>query len=251
MTNQTSKSKTVTINNSLTTIPDIYKLKVLGKGHDGIVFGYHDLALKLYKHNLDYIYSHDLMTYEKICYFIKHIDLRRIITPIDSLFDEKGVYCGYVMPKYLPFDPEAKNKFPPCDYAIYTCQDFLVALNELEQDFNILTDHYLIPKDINYGSYIYTTDFLHMCDADKYYFVDRNPKQQNDQIFKYITMKLIYCMIISVKTYNKQEKTQVLKNLKQIIRNHSNYSKLQQELIRNPHEDLSTFTKYLIRRHHL
>ena len=73
-------------------IPNVFELKRLGAGHDGVVYRYDDLVFKLLKYDIDLRKQKDLMTFEKAYYFMENLDLKRIAQPIDILFDSDGVY---------------------------------------------------------------------------------------------------------------------------------------------------------------
>lgn len=65
-----------------------------------MVFKYNDKALKLLKYDIENRQKKDLMTFEKACYFVENLNLRRVIIPIDVLLDINGIYIGIVMDYY-------------------------------------------------------------------------------------------------------------------------------------------------------
>lgn len=137
------------------------------------------------------------MTFEKACYFVENLNLRRVIIPIDVLLDINGIYIGIVMDYYDNlFDSKKKNSCLYKEPGDFTCGDLVLATSELEEDFNDLTNNKVCAKDINRGSYIYTDNFMYLCDVDKYSIggqgiEDLNKKAVNFTIAKFLFYEMI------------------------------------------------------------
>lgn len=159
--------KTVILKNNLEEIPNIYDLEKIGSGHDGLVFRYQDKVLKLLKYDINTRKVKNLMTFDKAIYFQKKLKLIRMTKPIDTMLDVDGIYTGIVM-EYLDDVTTEKKKGTPRykETGNFTCGDLVCSTNDLEEDFNELTKNRVQAKDLNRGSYIYTTDFMHLCDMD-------------------------------------------------------------------------------------
>lgn len=155
----------------LSQVSGVRDLPKLGCGHDGAVFKYgDDKALKLLKYGIEGRKDKSLMTFEKCLYFVDELNgLKRIVTPCDILLDSSGVYTGYVM--HLLDDVTLDSKKGTAYYkkiGDFTCGDLALAVNELAEDFNLLSKKRVVAADLNRGSMIITRRFLELCDTDKY-----------------------------------------------------------------------------------
>lgn len=151
-------------------LPNVYDLPRLGAGHDGYVFQYGDgLALKLLKYDINERTRRDLMTFEKALHITENLDLKRIVGPVDVLFDEDGIYTGYVMRRV---EDLASEQFKGTSVyrapGEFDCGQLLWAMEELGEDFSQLSKKGMIAKDINRGSLLFPADYLYLCDMDKY-----------------------------------------------------------------------------------
>ena len=207
---------------SLEVIPDIFSLPRIGAGHDGYVFLFNNKSLKLLKYNITLRKEKGLMTFAKVVYFKNELNLKRFAKPIDILLDDEGVYAGYVMDYLEDITSDDKKDCPTYRTIIdFTCGDFINTTNQLEDDFNELSRKKVLASDINSGSYIYTTDFIKLCDMDKYqlnnsYVADRNKAMLNYVLAKY----LYYAMDLSCNLDKEQ-----LKKINNWVKKMTNSSK--------------------------
>lgn len=197
------------------TIPNIYELEKIGAGHDGVVFRYGDFALKLLKYDILERKEKNLMSYDKANYFSENLHLERIITPIDTMLDADGVYTGYVM-NYID-DVSSKQKKNTPDYkepGMFKIWDLLYAIAELEKDFSCMTKNHVMAKDINRGSYLYSSSFMHICDTDKY-IISKNQSSdvynQNISTLNFTIAKFLFYEMQKSKNYDKN-KLKILSN---------------------------------------
>ncbi len=183
--------KPVILRSNLKVILNIYDLEKVGAGHDGYVYRLGNLCLKLLKHGLDGRKEKGLITFDKAIYFQDNLDLKRIITPCDVLLDSDGVYTGYVM-RYITDVTKDSNSPYHCESGDFTCRDLVSASTDLQMDFEELTKKKVLVKDINRGSYIYSYDFLHLCDTDKYIYGINNTYEGNIQALNFVIAKFLY-----------------------------------------------------------
>lgn len=171
-------------------IPNVFKLERVGAGHDGFVYRDGDIVYKVLKHDIDERKERGLMSFDKARIF-QELDVKRIIKPTDVLIDEDGRYAGYVM-KY--YEDLTKNPNSPRFKQIgdFTCGDFIHSVDELENDFVVLTKEGVTPKDLNRGSYIFSPDFVHLCDMDKYQLSRGRAIQVNWEQLNFIIAKMMY-----------------------------------------------------------
>lgn len=207
------KTQEIILRNNLEVIPNIYDLKKVGAGHDGIVFQYKDMALKLLKYDINTRKQKGLMTFEKALFLQKEILLKRILQPIDIMLDSDGVYAGFVT-RYLD-DVTRKEKIGTSRYKTpgqFTCGDLICSSNELEEDFNELTKNNVLAKDINRGSYIYTNDFIYLCDMDKYIIGDISSIENLNRInLNFIIAKFLYYEMLKQENIDKIQQRQLSK----------------------------------------
>ena len=115
-------------------VSDVYKLQRAGSGHDGIVYKYKDLVLKILKYDAITRQKQGSMTYEKALYFMSELELKRITQPIDILFDVDGVYTGYAM-KYLEDVSEEKDDFTMYDLYFGGYKDARLVLGLYREEY--------------------------------------------------------------------------------------------------------------------
>lgn len=198
--------KQVVLRSTLEVIPDISALPRVGAGHDGRVFRFNDKALKLLKYDISLRKEKNLMTFSKATYFLDELDLKRIIKPIDILLDSEGVYTGYVM-EYLDDVTNPKKKDSPIyrEPEDFSCGELINSIHDLIEDFNELTRKNVLAADINRGSYIFTTDFMHLCDMDKYQKDLIKIDDQNKRMLNYVIAKFL-AIVMSKKLSKEQLK---------------------------------------------
>lgn len=150
-------------------IPNIFDLPRFGAGHDGIVFRYGDLALKLLKYDIETRKVKGLMTFQKAKFFTEELELKRYVQPRGIMLDEDGVYCGYSMDGLEDVTLEKKRgTIEFMERGDFSVSELRTAIDELEQDGEQLTAKKIVAKDLNRGSYIFTSRFMHICDMDKF-----------------------------------------------------------------------------------
>ena len=187
------QNRTYVFRSSLEIVENIFALPRIGAGHDGYVFRLNNKALKLLKYDISLRKEKGLMTFAKAVYFQDELDLKRFTKPIDILLDEEGVYSGYVM-DYLEDVTSEDKKDSPIHRSIidFTCGDLIHAANQLEEDFAKLSKKKVLASDINAGSYIYTTDFIKLCDMDKYQVSSTDVTERNKSMLNYVLAKYLY-----------------------------------------------------------
>lgn len=230
-------------------IPNVFELKRLGAGHDGVVYRYDDLVFKLLKYDIDLRKQKDLMTFEKAYYFMENLDLKRIAQPIDVLFDSDGKYTGYVM-RFL--DDVTKDSHSP-HYQVsgdFTLDQFSQSAQELEEDVSQLSSQKVMIQDLNRGSYIFTKDYLHMCDMDKFRISNRGGvSDHNRSCFYFFLAKALYFEMFKSGQFTSDE----LKTIRQWVRKSSNSTSFLKELLEdchtNPTDTVSDYAKYLGKRY--
>lgn len=226
-TRKPSEPFPVIFRNNLEIVPNIYDLEKIGAGHDGVVFRLDNKALKLLKYNIDDRKEKGLMTFEKAMFFQDEFDFRRLVQPRDILLNQDGIYTGYVM-DYLEDVTIDKKKDSPIykQPGDFTCGDLIQSINELCEDFNDMTKKKVIAKDLNRGSYIYTADFMHVCDMDKYLMNCYKAEYFNTRALNFVIAKHLYYEMLKTSTFDKQQ----LKQLSNWIKVSSNSINFIQDL---------------------
>ena len=172
-------------------IPDVFALERVGAGHDGFVYRDGDVVYKVLKHGIDGRKERGLMSFDKAMNF-QTLDVNRIIKPDDVLIDEDGVYAGYVMHYYEDLSKKDDEGVIKKQIGEFTAEDFLISVSELCDDVSELTKRGIVIKDINRGSYIFSSDFLHICDMDKYFLNRGQALRINWNQLNFIVAKLMY-----------------------------------------------------------
>lgn len=242
--------KSIILDSSHEIVPNIFVLEKIGAGHDGIVFRYGDKALKLLKYDVTLRRKQGLMTYDKAISFSDNLNLRRITDPIDTFSDVDGNFIGYVM-NYL----DAVNSPKKEGTSLYkrptefTCSDLFDSMLELALDFENLTNNKILVSDVNRGSYIYTDDFLHLCDMDKYqiYFAG-DLACKNNTTFNFVISKMLFFMM----QYDNEFSSLERKKLSAWIRNCSNspefLSTLLEEVYEKRDESIGEFVNVKVKK---
>ena len=172
-------------------IPDVFSLERVGAGHDGFVYRDGDVVYKVLKHGIDGRKERGLMSFDKAMNF-QTLDVNRIIKPDDVLIDEDGVYAGYVMHYYEDLSKKDDDGVVKKQIGEFTAEDFLISVSELCDDVSELTKRGIVIKDINRGSYIFSSDFLHICDMDKYFLNRGQALRINWNQLNFIVAKLMF-----------------------------------------------------------
>ena len=172
-------------------IPDVFALERVGAGHDGFVYRDGDIVYKVLKHGIDGRKEKGLMSFDKARAF-QTLDVKRFIKPDDVLIDEDGIYAGYIMRYYDDLSKKQEDGSIRKNIGEFTGEDFLISIEELSSDISELTKKGLVIKDINRGSYIFSDDFLHICDMDKYFLNRGQALRVNWSQLNYIVAKMMY-----------------------------------------------------------
>lgn len=164
-----NRELSVTIAGTSEVIPNVYELEKIGAGHDDYIFRFNNQALKILKYDINLRKEKGLMTFDKASYFKNNLKLKKITQPTDILLNSDGIYTGIVMEYIDNLASEKKRGTPQFrEPGNYSCGDLISSWEILEDDFEQLSDCGVRVKDINRGSYLYTYDFMHLCDMDKY-----------------------------------------------------------------------------------
>ena len=175
----------------------------IGKGTDGTVFKYNQLALKILKFDNKTREQKGQLDFEKAQFFVREIKNKRINFPIDILLDENGIYSGIVMNLISLLDPSQ------IDLSQFSMDDLFLFIEELTEDYEkILTPKKIVPKDINFGSYCVSPDFLQMCDVDKYCILSKESiaRIKNNDLLIYSLAKSIYYLNFITVNTTKEER---------------------------------------------
>ena len=216
--------KAVVFRKSGIVIPDVTELEKIGSGHDGIVYRYGDKVVKVLKYDLATRKDKGLMTFDKAVTLADEFDGKRFVKPEDILLDEDGSYCAYSMDFLDDVTLEKKKGTPKYkEVSSFTCGDLITAISELKLDVEELNRLRIFIKDINRGSYIFTNDFMHICDMDKFQRLAgtiHTTKDMNRKALNFIIAKFIYFEILKKKNPDKEQ----LKALNAWIKKSSNSS---------------------------
>ena len=228
------QNKTYVFKNGSEVIPNIFTLPRIGAGHDGYVFRFNNKALKLLKYDINLIKEKGLMTFSKVSYFQERLDVKRIAKPTDILLNEDGVYSGYVMDYFEDVTSKDKKDLPIYRSIVdFTCGDLIHAANQLEEDFSELSKKKVLAADINAGSFIYTTDFIRLCDMDKYQISDRDVTERNKATYNYIFAKYLYYAMELCNELDKEQLKKLNTWVKKMTNSRQFISSLAKEIGRN------------------
>ena len=237
--------RSVILRSNFEVVPNVYALKRVGAGADGRVFRYGDKVLKILKYDINERKEKGLMTFDKAVYFQEELDLKRIVAPIDILLDKDGVYTGYVM-DYLD-DVTSPKKIGTPIYKLpsdFTCGQLIYSSSELEEDFSQLTEKKILARDLNRGSYIFTSDFMHLCDMDKYRMDCSRPGDLNKSALNFIIAKFLFYQMLKTGDYNK-EQVKILNNwVKKSSNDRAFVRKLNEELKNDYRTSIGDFVEH-------
>lgn len=236
------KAKKLKFYNNLDTINNYKTLKKIGGGRDGIVYEYHNQALKVLKYDVIKREENNLMTLNKVQFFIKnHNRFKRVILPNNFLVDEDNIFSAYTMALIQKINLDNVSSFP--------IKFFLESAFELKEDFNIFNELHVEVKDINQGSFLFDNNFFHLCDCDKFLihnkFAKINPL--NLRNFNFIVAKILYFEMIKT-IDNKQDRKNLIKWVKICINDIKFLEHIENELINYSNEPISEYTNYLIKK---
>ncbi len=249
--NYKPEPKMVRLAESRIVIPNIHDLEKIGAGHDGAVYRYGDLAIKLLKYEIPERNEKNLMTYKKVNYFCENVSCKRIIMPIDSLFDENGIHAGYAM-QYIDNVASEKKKGTeeykaPGDFELI---QLIYAMAYLEEDFEELTKNKVRVEDINRGSYIYNHEFLHLCDTDKFIIAENrtNVEDLNYNKLNFSIAKFLIYEMQKSEYYSKEYEKILSKWVRAVCGDRSFFKKLNDEFGTDLHQPIKEFADYKIKK---
>lgn len=218
----------VLLASNLQEIREVERLERLGSGHDGKVYKYRELALKLLKYDIEQRKEKGLLSFEKANYFVNECMTKRITMPQDILLDESGIYTGIVM--------ECIDKVE--DSSRFFTEDFYISGLEIKEDVDKLSENRVGIKDINRGSFIIGKDFLHICDVDK--FIDYrkqskvNVEMLNRDAYNFLLSKFIVLNIMErikrERNLTKEERTTLNRWVKYQVKKSKMLTYIEQEL---------------------
>lgn len=247
MENKKIKNKKIVLQSNLENVINTSQLEKVGAGHDGIVFQYNNIALKLLKYDINLRKEKNLMTFEKILYFINELTLKRIVKPIDIILDLEGVFCGYAMVFLNNLASDSKKGTSEYkDPGDFLCSDLDCASFELSEDFTILTNKKVIAKDVNRGSYIYTENFMKLCDLDKFIYPNNNAlsiSDTNQKMLNFTIAKFLYYEMLKSGDFTKSELKLISKWVKKATNNIMFINELSKEISTSLTEPISEYAK--------
>ena len=242
------KELAVTFASNSLTIPNVYALDKVGAGHDGSIFRFNEYALKILKYDISLRKERRLMTFDKEIYFQDKLDLKRITQPIDTLLDNDGIFSGYVM-KYLDDLASPKKVGTPLyrSPAEYRCGELITSWKELEDDFYQLSEHGIRAQDINAGSYLFTSDFMHLCDMDKYEVTSGSPADMNQSSLNFAMAKFLAYEMEKSDAYDKSRKREIDRWVKKQSNSRGFFQDIQTEIGSDYGTPISEFTDYKVK----
>jgi len=206
----------------------ISELEKIGAGHDGIVYRYNDdYALKVLKYNTQERKDRNLMTFDKAIYLKENLKLRRITNPKDILLDTDGNYAAYMM----DYKDDVIKADEYRNVGNFTCGDLLSSVFELQEYFAELTKKNVLAKDINRGSYIYTSDFLYLCDMDKYEINNRGCEDLNKRALNFVIAKLLYYEMLKNGSFDNLQMRQLANWVKKCANARNFIGELDREIV--------------------
>lgn len=242
----------VVIGKELKIIKNVREFELVGRGIDGIVLRLDEKrAIKILKDSIELQKNNNKMTYEKVIKFINNLDLNRIVKPKDIIYNRDGIYVGYVM-DYIEDITLDKNKEIPIYKKIgdFTCGELVEAFNDLEVDFAKLNEQHVQVKDINDGSYLFSHDFMHICDMDRYLFTSR-PQDINRTKLNYVFARFLCLEMKKGKDFTKYECKIINDWVKMMSNSYTFKRDLEKEIGTNFREKISDYAeekaKYIIK----
>lgn len=236
------KVKKLKFNNRMITIENYKMFKKIGGGHDGIVYEYHNQALKVLKYDSSKREQNNLMTLEKVKLFIKNNHrFKRVILPNDFLIDDNDIFSAYTMELIHKINNDLVPNF--------LIEVFLKSAFELKEDFYILNELHVEVKDINRGSFLFDNNFFHLCDCDKFLIHKSQAKiaPLNLRNFNFTIAKILYFEMIKI-IDDKSNRKKLIKWIKTCVNDTKFLEHLEKELISYSNEPISEYTNYLIKK---
>lgn len=157
------------------------RLKLLGRGAEGIVYKYKNQAFKICKNS---------GIKKNECIVLKELNTERILLPRKIIYNQNNRFNGYTT-NYC------KRKG---NVAFTKKEKFIYELNKLIEEINYLSENKVYLSDWNYGNFIYDGKFR-LVDPGQY-FIGRSSDEKtiyegNYKILcHFIAMRLFYHLMI-------------------------------------------------------
>ena len=122
-------------------------------------------------------------------------------------------------------------------------------VNHVSLDFENLTDNKILVSDVNRGSYIYTDDFLHLCDMDKYQIYSAGDlASKNNTTFNFVISKMLFFMMQYDNEFSSQERKQLSAWVKNCSNSPEFLSTLLEEVYKKRDESIGEFVNVKVKK---
>lgn len=182
--------------------------KPYGEGSEGKIYKKGNYIYKIYFPNM---LNESHGNKEKFHQYLIRIPTKQVILPDEMLYSKEGIYQGY----RTPFIPGAKRK--KTGITQLDSKTFIKNLQILEQDFNILSNNYILVADISPINYIFNAknSTMNIIDPGRYRHhclkdLQAYHRQNNEQLNKLIEL-LLYLDFIEYKPLKSKKEIQKLK----------------------------------------
>lgn len=219
---------------------DITK-KPFGEGSEGKIYVIDGITYKIYFPSM----LNEGMGNKKGWHqYLMTINTSQIILPTDSIYDENYSYIGYTAPliKGDQKDKTGITKMPS--------NKLIKNLSVLENDFQLLTNNYVIAADVTPFNYIYDEEnnIMNVIDPGRYKKSDnkllQNIKLINNKQLDTLIELLIYMDFIKYKPIGSKRKSQLLKDRIISDKKDLRYSEYFKEKLKG-YENLEEYSKTL------
>lgn len=196
------------VNNKEIDIPTLKK--PFGKGSEGEVYKIGDTLYKIYYPSALYESYGNKEFHHK---YLMPIETKQIILPRDPIYTQDRDYVGYTTP-LIPGNQKKKTGISQMPSA-----DFIKNLQILENDFDILSQNYVLAADVSTINYIFNSEnnTMNIIDPGRYRHHTLERKEsyqtQNNAQLKKLILLLLYRDFIEYKTVGNERKSQNLKDL--------------------------------------
>lgn len=215
--------------------------KCFDKGSEGQVYKIDNSIYKIYYPNMINEGFGNKFNHHK---YMLMIDTKQIVLPESIIYDLEGNYLGYKT-KYIEGDLKNKTgitKMPS--------QTFIKNLEVLEEDFETLTNNYVLAADVSPINYIYNKNenTMNVIDPGRYKVHTNNLisfyRKQNTAQLNYLIELLLFQDFIAYKPIGSKRKSIILKNKIKISHKDEPYSEYFKRELKN-HENVDSYAKSL------
>ena len=196
------------VNNNEIDIPILKK--PFGKGSEGQVYKIGDTLYKIYYPGaLKESYGNKESHHK----YLMPIQTKQIILPTHPIYTQDGNYVGYTTPVI------SGNQKKKTGITQIPSTEFIKNLQVLENDFDILTQNYVLAADVSTVNYIFNSEnnTMNIIDPGRYrhHTLERkeNYQIQNDAQLRNLIFLLLYLDFIEYKPVGSKRKEQELKDL--------------------------------------